>query len=439
MPGREATAAARARTPRRPAAPPPAGCRRHGAGRSVRRRAAGLVRRRPLRHVALEVRQVPAGHLDGFLLVGAEDIDHPVRHLHRHRPDLLGAEHAQPAALDHGRATHADVGVGRGDDDVTAPEQRGVAGEAASRHNADERHLAAQRAEEREGLGVEPGHDGHVRVAGPAAAALGEEHHREAQPLDELEEAVLLAVIHLTLGAGQHGIVVRQHGAAGPVLVEEVAIDPPDAGHQAVGRRVGDEVLGAPARPLGRDDEAAVLLEAVRVAQVRDVLPGRASSACVPALGGLRTTGVERGVDAAAQLGELGTHPDGLGGAHAIRGAAPSARVRRSVALDQEQHVPGLHGVADGRRPARTVPAQPPSTTCSIFMDSSTTRTVACPHLVAGADVHPEHGAGERHRELGQPSHRGAGTSKPTSVPQVLRYATSWTGRRGATPQVPVG
>ena len=79
-----------------------------------------LLRRRPLPHVPLEVRQVPAGHLDGFLLIGAEDIDDPVRHLHRDRPDLLRAVHAQPASLDHGRATHADVGVGRGDDDVAA-------------------------------------------------------------------------------------------------------------------------------------------------------------------------------------------------------------------------------------------------------------------------------------------------------------------------------
>ena len=73
-----------------------------------------------------------------------------------------------------------------------------------------------ERAEQREGLGVEPGDDGHVGVARAPAAALGEEHDGEAQPLDELEEAVLLAVVHLALGAGQDGIVVRQHGAARP-------------------------------------------------------------------------------------------------------------------------------------------------------------------------------------------------------------------------------
>ena len=185
--------------------------RRHDVAQPV------LVGRRPLPHVPLEVREVAAGHLDGLLLIGAEDIDDPVRHLHRDRPDLLGAEHPQPAALDHGRPTHADVGVGSGDDDVAASQQRGVAGEAASRHHADEWHLPAQRAEQGEGLGVEPGHDGHVGVARAPAAALGEEHDGEAQPLDELEEAVLLAVVHLALGAGQDGIVVRQHGAAATV------------------------------------------------------------------------------------------------------------------------------------------------------------------------------------------------------------------------------
>ena len=173
-----------------------------------------LVRRRPPRDVALEVRQVVAGRLDGFLLIGAEDIDHPVRHLHRDRADVLGGEDAEPAALDHGGPTHPDGGVGSGDDDVAASQQRGVAGEAASRDDADQRHPAAQRPEEGEGLGVEAGHRGGVGVAGPAAAALGEEHDGEAQPFHEPEEAVLLLVVHLALGAGEDGVVVRQHGAA---------------------------------------------------------------------------------------------------------------------------------------------------------------------------------------------------------------------------------
>ena len=60
-------------------------------------------------------------------------------------------------------------------------------------------------------------------------------------------------------------------------------------------------------------------------------------------------------------------------------------------------------------------------------------------HLVSRRHGDPEHGAGERHPQLGQPCHRGSGTSKPTGAPQALRYETSCTGRRAPTPQVPVG
>ena len=372
-----------------------------------------LIGRRPVPHVPLEVRQVPAGHLDGFLLIGAEDIDDPVRHLHRDRADLFRAVDAQPATLDHGRAPHADVGVGSGDDDVAASEERGVAGEAASRHHADERHLPAQRAEEREGLRVEPGHHGHVRVARTAAAALGEEHHGEAQSLHELEEAVLLAVVHLALGAGQDGIVVRQHGAAGPFVVEEVAVDPPDAGHQAVGRRVGDEVLGAAARPLGGDDEAAVLLEAVGVAEVLDVLPRRAAPAGVATFGGGRTTR-RRGCRRRGPRSSASSGRTTLGCSATASGAVPSPSDSDSASRLRPRRSTAARPRPARRRPtdtatARTVPAAAASTTCSIFMDSSTTSTAPAAHLVAGSDVHAEHGAGERHRELGQPSHRGVG------------------------------
>ena len=57
----------------------------------------------------------------------------PLRDLDVDRADLVGREHAEPAALDHRRAAHADVRVLGGDDDVAGAEQRGVAGEAAAR------------------------------------------------------------------------------------------------------------------------------------------------------------------------------------------------------------------------------------------------------------------------------------------------------------------
>ena len=46
---------------------------------------------------------------------------------------------------------------------------------------------------------------------GPPSPALGEEHEREALPLGQLEQAVLLAVVLQALGAGQHRVVVGHH------------------------------------------------------------------------------------------------------------------------------------------------------------------------------------------------------------------------------------
>ena len=50
---------------------------------------------------------------------------------------------------------------------------------------------------------------------GPPAAALGEEDGRQPHPLDQLEEAVLLAVAERPLGAGQDRVVVGEHRAGG--------------------------------------------------------------------------------------------------------------------------------------------------------------------------------------------------------------------------------
>ena len=75
-------------------------------------------------------------------LVGDDDVDDAVGPLHLDRPDRRRLVHAEPAALDHRRAAHADVRVLGGDDDVAAAEDRGVAGEAVAGVDADERHEA---------------------------------------------------------------------------------------------------------------------------------------------------------------------------------------------------------------------------------------------------------------------------------------------------------
>ena len=75
----------------------------------------------------------------------------------------------------------------------------------------DERDEPRQPAEEVEGEAVEPGHADAVGVAGPAAAALGEEHDRQPLALGHLEQPVLLAVVLQALGAGEDRVVVGHH------------------------------------------------------------------------------------------------------------------------------------------------------------------------------------------------------------------------------------
>ena len=72
-----------------------------------------------------------------------------------------------------------------------------------------QRHHTGQPRPERECHHVETGDHRLVGVTRPAAAALGEEHDRQAPAIDDLEETVFLAVPHRSLGSGEHGVVVR--------------------------------------------------------------------------------------------------------------------------------------------------------------------------------------------------------------------------------------
>ena len=203
----------------------------------------------------MEVREVLLGNRDGFGFVGDRDVDDAVRHLHRHGPDLVGMEHAETAAFDHRGTAHADARVRGRDHDVAAAEQRGVAGEAATRVDPDERHEAAQRAEQVERHAVEPGEPGAVGVAGPAAAALGEEDDRKPHAFRELEQPVLLAMVLQPLCAGEHRVVVRHHDAAGLAVGEQGTVDPAHAGDEAVGRSARDQIVQRSASTLCRDHE----------------------------------------------------------------------------------------------------------------------------------------------------------------------------------------
>ena len=132
-------------------------------------------------------------------------------------------------------------------------------------------HEPGQPRPQREGARVERRDDGVVRVARAPAAALGEEDGGQAHALDQLEQAVLLAVPEDALRAGQHRVVVGQH-RAGAARAEELAVDARRARHEAVGGRARDEVVEVAAGALGGDREAPVLDERARVDEVGDVL-----------------------------------------------------------------------------------------------------------------------------------------------------------------------
>ena len=74
-----------------------------------------------------------------------------------------------------------------------------------------------------EGRHVQAGDDRHVDVAGPAAAALGEQHHRQALCARDGEQAVDLLVVAHALRAGEDGVVVGQHHGARALGAEALA------------------------------------------------------------------------------------------------------------------------------------------------------------------------------------------------------------------------
>ncbi len=237
-------------------------------------------------------------------LVGDDEVDHAVAGLHLDRADLVGVDLAEAAALDHRRPAHAERDVLGGDDQVRAAGDHGVAGEAAAGDDGDPRHQAREPRPEREGAGVERGDDRVVGVARPPAAALGEEDGRQAHALDQLEEPVLLAVAEGALGAGEHGVVVGEHGAGG-ALAEEVAVDARRAADQAVGGGARDQVLELAPAALGGDREAAVLDEGAGVDQVGEVLAGGAPAGRVAALDRLLARRVLGQRPALQQLGQI--------------------------------------------------------------------------------------------------------------------------------------
>ena len=216
---------------------------------------------------------------------------------------------AEPAALDHRRPAHAERDVLGRDDQVRAAGDHRVAGEAAPGDDGDPRHQARQPRPQREGARVERRDDRVVGVAGPPAAALGEEDGRQPHPLDQLEQPVLLAVAERALRAGQHRVVVGRRARA---HAEQLAVDPRGAGDQAVGRACARSAPRARGGRAGRRS---------RSARTRRSCPGRPGRRRSRARSGRPRRGGARPRPAAPR-------PRSARGARAARPSGPTARAQ---------------------------------------------------------------------------------------------------------------
>ena len=103
----------------------------------------------------------------------------PLRACIARRADLLGRKTPRPPPSIIAGPPMPMLAAARRDDHVAAAEQRGVAGEAAARDDADQRRRARASGERANVVRSQPGDDRHVGVAGPAAAAFGEQHQRQ--------------------------------------------------------------------------------------------------------------------------------------------------------------------------------------------------------------------------------------------------------------------
>lgn len=333
----------------------------------------------------LEVREVPARHPHSIRLVGDRDVHHAVRHLDGERTDLLGPLHSEPAALDHRRATHADRRLGRRDHHIAATEQRRIARETAPGRDPDQRHQTTEPSHLVKRHEIQPCDSCGVRIAGPPAAALREEHHGEPPPLGELQHPVGLAVVLVPLSAGEHRVVVRHRHARS-------SLDRPGAGDHAVGGRGDDQVLQRAAAALGGDGERPELGEAARVAECVDVLPGRAAADPMPFGDRVGTVLVQADRMAAQRLGEIRAYEVEVD-AH-IEGPVIGRFVPRRV--EQHHRLSLCHRVAHRRRYGPYGPGRGRPEDMLHLHRLEDEQLLPGPHCVSRCDIDRHDGAAHR-------------------------------------------
>ena len=135
---------------------------------------------------------------------------------------------------------------------------------------------------------LQTGQERRVGVARTAAAALGEQHQRHLQLIDDRQEAVLFLVAPEPLRSCEDGVVVRHHADQRRLLAKVPGVDRSQTADDAVTRRVADQVVDISTALLGGVHETAVLLKAAWVDKVCQVLAGGSTPASVDLCNRLR-------------------------------------------------------------------------------------------------------------------------------------------------------
>ena len=157
-----------------------------------------------------------------------------------------------------------------------------------------------------EGGGVEAAGALRIRVAGAAAAAFGEEHDRNAPPLRNGEQPVLLLMIAQPLRAGEHRVVVRHRDDARLLVGEFVAVRAAQAHHKAITRRALDQLLHGVAAQAAGDNKRGVFHERAGIAEVLYVFSCRALAGLAAARDSFGPRAVQRVFAALVKLFEIG-------------------------------------------------------------------------------------------------------------------------------------
>ena len=238
-------------------------------------------------------------------LVVGEKVDHAVGRLHVNGPDVLWPVVPEPAAFDHRRTRHAEVGIRVAmmtsqtpanaalpakqrpltiATDGTDPLRRAIQANECncSRPGTACRCRPDGRRRPRRTTPTAPATDRRPAGGGPSSRGPG------------------------TPACPEDGVVVRHHADQRRLLAKVLGVDRSQTADDAVTRRVADQVVDISTAFLGGVHEAAVLLKAARVDKVCQVLTGGSTPAGVDLRDRLRPGLIIKQRSAGVVLREVG-------------------------------------------------------------------------------------------------------------------------------------